>query len=46
MDCCAEQGHRAEAINAYRRCRELLSIVLNTRPSEQTELLYRRLSAS
>jgi DNA-binding SARP family transcriptional activator len=45
MDCCAEQGHRAEAINAYRRCRELLSIVLNTRPSEQTELLYRQLSA-
>jgi DNA-binding SARP family transcriptional activator len=45
MDCCAEQGHRAEAINAYRRCRELLSIVLNTRPSEQTELLYRRLCA-
>jgi DNA-binding SARP family transcriptional activator len=45
MDCCAEQGHRAEAINVYRRCRELLSIVLNTRPSEQTELLYRRLCA-
>jgi len=43
MDCCAEQGHRAEAINAYRRCRDLLSIVLNTRPSQETESLYRRL---
>lgn len=45
MECCAAQGHRSEAINAYRRCRELLSIVLNTRPSEETEALRRRLSA-
>lgn len=45
MECCAAQGHRSEAINAYRRCRELLSIVLNTRPSDETEALYRRLSA-
>lgn len=45
IECCLAQGHKAEALNAYRRCRELLSIVLNTRPSEETEALYRRLKA-
>lgn len=45
MECCTAQGHRSEAISTYRRCRELLSIVLNTRPSEETEALYRRLNA-
>lgn len=45
MECCAAQGHPSEAITAYRRCRDLLSIVLNTRPSQETDALYRRLSA-
>lgn len=45
IECCLAQGHKAEAINAYRRCRELLSIVLNTRPSDEMELLRRRMSA-
>jgi DNA-binding SARP family transcriptional activator len=45
IECCLAQGHKAEALNAYRRCRELLSIVLNTRPSEETEALRRRTDA-
>ncbi|MBX9963205.1 MAG: bacterial transcriptional activator domain-containing protein [Burkholderiales bacterium] len=46
IECCLGQGHKAEALNAYRRCRELLSIVLNTRPSEETEALHRRILAA
>jgi DNA-binding response OmpR family regulator len=34
-----EQGEPAEAINIYRRCRDILSIVLNTRPSEETDAI-------
>jgi DNA-binding SARP family transcriptional activator len=45
IECCLAQGHKAEALNAYRRCRELLSIVLNTRPSEETEALRRSMDA-
>jgi len=46
IECSLGQGHKAEALNAYRRCRELLSIVLNTRPSEETEALHRRILAA
>jgi len=34
-----EQGEPAEAINIYRRCRDMLSIVLNTKPSPETEAI-------
>ena len=39
-------GSHAEALTAYRRCRELLSIVLGVKPSEETERLYRDIVAS
>jgi ATP/maltotriose-dependent transcriptional regulator MalT/DNA-binding SARP family transcriptional activator len=37
----AATGDRAEALNAFRRCRELLSIVLGIKPSAETDRLYR-----
>jgi DNA-binding SARP family transcriptional activator len=33
-------GNHAEALTTYRRCRELLSIVLGVKPSFETERLY------
>lgn len=33
-------GERAEAVRAYRRCRELLSSTLGTEPSDATRALY------
>jgi ATP/maltotriose-dependent transcriptional regulator MalT/DNA-binding SARP family transcriptional activator len=41
----AEQGDRAEALNAFRRCRELLSIVLGIKPSAETERLQREIAS-
>jgi LuxR family transcriptional regulator, maltose regulon positive regulatory protein len=40
MACHQRRGENAEALNVYRRCRELLSIVLGARPSPQTQKLY------
>ena len=42
----AATGDQAEAINAYRRCRELLSIVLGVAPAAETERLYREIAAT
>jgi len=39
-----EQGESAEAINIYRRCRDMLSVVLNTKPSEDTEAVRRAIA--
>ena len=39
----AGRGHSAEAIEVYRRCREMLSIVLATKPAPETEAVYLRL---
>jgi len=39
-------GDRAEALNAYRRCRELLSVVLGMKPSPETERLHRELTGT
>ena len=36
----ARRGETAAAIEAYRRCREMLSIVLNVQPAPETERLY------
>ena len=45
MRALAATGDHAEALNAFRRCRELLSIVLGVKPSAETERLYRDIAA-
>ena len=44
MRALAATGKHAEAINAFRRCRELLSIVLGVKPSAETERLHREIT--
>ena len=44
MRALAANGDHAEALNAFRRCRELLSIVLGVRPSTETERLHREIA--
>jgi LuxR family transcriptional regulator, maltose regulon positive regulatory protein len=44
MACHVARGEAAQALNAYRRCRELLSIVLGLRPSARTEALVAHIS--
>jgi DNA-binding SARP family transcriptional activator len=44
MRALAAIGDHAEAMNAFRRCRELLSIVLGVKPSAETERLYREIA--
>ena len=41
--CHLARGENAQALNAYRRCRELLSMVLGLRPSSRTEALIARI---
>jgi DNA-binding SARP family transcriptional activator len=45
MECHLARGEHAQALNAYRRCRELLSIVLGLKPSARTEALAARIAA-
>jgi DNA-binding SARP family transcriptional activator len=45
MRALAATGDQAEALNAFRRCRELLSIVLGIKPSAETEHLQREIAA-
>jgi DNA-binding SARP family transcriptional activator len=45
MICLREQGERAAALQVYRRCRELLSVVLGMKPSPETESVRRSLDA-
>lgn len=40
MQCQLKRGEPAEALNTFRRCRELLSVVLGIAPSAETERLY------
>jgi DNA-binding SARP family transcriptional activator len=40
ITCHAKLGQRAEAMATYRRCRELLSVVLGIQPSAETEQLF------
>jgi LuxR family maltose regulon positive regulatory protein len=42
----ARQGHRAEALETYRRCRHMLSVVLGIAPSSETEAVRRNLLES
>lgn len=44
MICYRELGEPAEALNVYRRCREMLSIVLGVKPSPETEAIRATLS--
>jgi LuxR family transcriptional regulator, maltose regulon positive regulatory protein len=44
ISCHLARGENAQALNAYRRCRELLSIVLGVAPSSRTEALVSRIS--
>ena len=43
MRCYAALGRHAEAINAYRRLRQLLSVVLGIGPSDSSQALARAL---
>ncbi len=45
MRALAARGDQAEALSAFRRCRELLSIVLGVKPSAETERLHRQIVA-
>jgi ATP/maltotriose-dependent transcriptional regulator MalT/DNA-binding SARP family transcriptional activator len=45
MRALAARGDQAEALNAFRRCRELLSVVLGVKPSAETERLHREIAA-
>ncbi|HWZ72698.1 MAG TPA: BTAD domain-containing putative transcriptional regulator [Casimicrobiaceae bacterium] len=45
MRALAATGDQAEALSAFRRCRELLSIVLGIKPSAETDRLYREIAA-
>jgi DNA-binding SARP family transcriptional activator len=42
MLCHLEQGEHAQALETYRRCRQMLSVVLGVSPSPQTEQLAAR----
>ena len=44
IECHLVRGERAQALNAYRRCRELLSIVLGLKPSARTQALVERIA--
>ena len=44
MRALAATGDHAEALNAFRRCRDLLSIVLGIKPSAETDRLYREIA--
>jgi DNA-binding SARP family transcriptional activator len=44
MRALAATGDQAEALNVFRRCRELLSIVLGIKPSAETDRLYREIA--
>ena len=37
MTCYLELGEPTEALNSYRRCRDMLSIVLGVKPAPETE---------
>lgn len=39
MGCLRERGETAEAIKVYRRCKEMLSIVLGVQPSAETQAI-------
>jgi LuxR family maltose regulon positive regulatory protein len=44
MVCYRELGDHAEALRVYRRCRELLSVVLGVQPTAETQAIYQSLT--
>lgn len=46
MQCHAESGQAADAIRVYRRCRQMLSVMLGIPPSPETEALMRQIHGS
>lgn len=46
MSCHVQCGNHAEALSVYRRCRDMLSIVLNVTPSSETEALHQQVRRS
>lgn len=45
MQCHRARGEKAEALAVYRRCREMLSVVLGTQPSAETQAVVALLKA-
>ena len=43
MTCLQAEGRRAEALEVFRRCRQMLSITLGIAPAPETEALYREM---
>lgn len=41
MRCLEREGQLAEALDAYRRCRDIISVTLGVPPSVETQALYR-----
>ncbi|WUR16017.1 BTAD domain-containing putative transcriptional regulator [[Empedobacter] haloabium] len=41
IECEYRRGHAAAALQAYRQCRHMLSVLLGIRPSAETEAVYR-----
>jgi len=46
MYCLQHLGRTSDALNVYHRCRHILSVVLRSRPSPETEQLHQRLIQS
>lgn len=46
MECLHHQGQHAQAIEVFRRCRHMLSVVLGVKPSRQTEDAYQAVMAA
>ena len=44
MVCLHAQNRRAEAMELFRRCRQMLSVVLSIKPSAETEAIFARVS--
>ena len=42
MHCHLQLGNHAEALSVYRRCREMLSVVLGVKPAPETDALYKK----
>ena len=46
MRCYLARRESADVVRVFRRCRELLSVVMGVTPSEATETLYRQVLAA
>ena len=46
MHCCLQTRHISEGMAVYRRCRQVLSVVLSLQPEPETEVLYQSLCNS